>query len=193
MRAGKNVLVEKAFTANENQAKVVMTVSEQLGLYCAEAIWTRYLPSRRLIDEVIASGEIGDVRVVHAELSYSMGGKERLVKPELAGGALLDVGVYPLNFVSMVSGNTDIERINTGATLSELGVDESSFTTFWFDNGIIASISSSYVCAGDREGVIQGDKGYIVVTNINNPEAIDVYDTSNTKIRSMWALSLLVS
>ena len=104
LQAGKNILVEKSFTANAAQARELLAVAEASGLLCTEAIWTRYMPSRRMIDDIVASGVIGEVKMVDANLCYPVSGKARMTDPMLAGGALLDVGVYPLNFIDMVLG-----------------------------------------------------------------------------------------
>ena len=96
MKAGKNVLVEKSFTANAGQAREALAVAEETGMLCTEAIWTRYMPSRKLINEVIESGEIGEVKAASANLCYPVSGKARMTDPACAGGALLDVGVYPI-------------------------------------------------------------------------------------------------
>lgn len=104
MKAGKNVLVEKSFTANAGQAREALAVAEETGMLCTEAIWTRYMPSRKLINEVIESGEIGEVKAASANLCYPVSGKARMTDPACAGGALLDVGVYPLNFLDMAIG-----------------------------------------------------------------------------------------
>ncbi|MFD0705030.1 Gfo/Idh/MocA family protein [Alloscardovia venturai] len=176
MEAGKHVLVEKAFTANAEQARAVISKSKETGLTCVEAIWTRFLPTRHLINAIINSGKIGEIVSISANLSYPMAHKERLVKSELAGGALLDVGVYPLNFIAMATDNADIDHIVTSARLSSQGVDEISQSTFWLDDGIMASMTTSYHEVGDRCGFIRGTRGLIRVENINNPEKIMVLD-----------------
>ena len=106
---GKHVICEKAFTMNADQARKVRELSVQKGLYVAEAIWTRYMPSRQLIDEIIKSGIIGAVNTLTANLSYNIAYKSRIMEPALAGGALLDIGIYGLNFALMHFGD-DIER-----------------------------------------------------------------------------------
>ena len=98
---GKPVLCEKPFTVNAAGAKEVFDLAKEKEVFITEAIWTRYLPSRKIIDDIIASGEIGELKGISANLGYDMRTKERLINPELAGGALLDVGIYPLNFASM--------------------------------------------------------------------------------------------
>ena len=107
---GKHVLCEKAFTLNAKQAEEVFAMAREKGLLLTEAIWTRYIPMRKRLDDVLASGVIGKPYMLTANLAYVVGDKERIVKAELGGGALLDLGVYTLNFASMVFGD-DIEKI----------------------------------------------------------------------------------
>ncbi|RSX58834.1 Gfo/Idh/MocA family protein [Bifidobacterium samirii] len=178
LEAGKNILVEKSFTANAAQARELLDVAERTGLLCTEAIWTRYMPSRALIDEVVASGEIGEVRMIAANLCYPVSRKARMTDPALAGGALLDVGVYPLNFIDMVMGGhgaTPVERIDTSMVPYETGVDAHNATTLVYADGTMASATSSMLVASDRDGAIWGTDGYVQCRNINNVEAIDVY------------------
>lgn len=185
MQAGKNVLVEKSFTANESQARRVLDFARQTGLTCTEAIWTRYMPNRQLILDVLGSGEIGTPRQAYANLSYPVSGKARMTDPAMAGGALLDVGVYPINFIAMAFPDAGIERTISSCTLTDRGVDEQFSATFWLSNGVSATIDSSMVSVGSRQGVIQGDAGYLIVENINNPERIDVFDKDHRKVRSI--------
>ena len=105
LEAGKNVLCEKAFTVNADQARKLFALAKEKNLLITEAIWTRYMPSRKMIDDIISSGVIGEVTAVIANLNYAISEVERIRKPELAGGALLDVGVYTINFASMVLGD----------------------------------------------------------------------------------------
>ena len=91
---GKHVLCEKAFTLNAAQAREVAALAKEKGVYVAEAIWTRYMPSRAMINEVLASGVIGNITAMTANLCYPVSSRERCIQPELAGGALLDVGIY---------------------------------------------------------------------------------------------------
>ncbi|MCH9275558.1 Gfo/Idh/MocA family oxidoreductase [Bifidobacterium amazonense] len=181
LEAGKNILVEKSFTANAAQARSLLDAADRTGLLCTEAIWTRYMPSRALIDDVVASGRIGEVRAINANLCYPVTGKPRMTDPALAGGALLDVGVYPLNFIDMVmggDGSVPVERIATSMMPYETGVDAQNSATLYYAGGaggVMATAVSSMLCASDRDGVIWGTDGYVVCRNINNVEAIDVY------------------
>lgn len=182
MRAGKPVLVEKAFTANLEQAHGVIDVSDDTGLYCAEAIWTRYMPSRAIIDRIIDSGRIGAVTGINANLCYPMTHKARLTDPNLAGGALLDVGIYPLTFIDMVMGAQEIDRLTTSMQPYPTGVDAQSTTTLYYANGTMATALSSMLCASDRDGMVYGTEGYLVCRNINNVSAVDIYNTGHERV-----------
>ena len=92
LEAGKHVLCEKAFTVNGEQAQKLFDLAKEKKLLITEAIWTRYMPSRKMINDIIESGVIGEVTAVTANLSYTVSHVERIRKSELAGGALLDVG-----------------------------------------------------------------------------------------------------
>ena len=150
MRAGKPVLVEKAFAANLEQARAVIDESDKTGLYCGEAIWTRYMPSRAVIDRIIDSGRIGAVTGINANLCYSMTHKARLTDPNLAGGALLDVGIYPLTFIDMVMGAQEIDHLATSMQPYPTGVDAQSTTTLYYADTTMATALSSMLCVSDR-------------------------------------------
>ncbi len=175
---GKNVICEKAFTVNARQAKAVFDLAKEKGLYVAEAIWTRYMPSRKIIQEVIDSGIIGKPNVLTGNLSYKIDWKERLVDPALAGGALLDVGIYGLNFARMHFG-TEVERMESSVWMTPTGVDGMESITLFYPDGKMAVLNHSMYARSDRKGIIHGDKGYVVVENINNPSAINVYNDND--------------
>ena len=174
LNAGKNVLCEKAFAVNEAQAKEMIRLAREKGLLLTEAIWTRYQPARKIINDLIADGEIGKPETVSANLNYFITHKERLVRPELAGGALLDVGVYTLNFASMVMGD-DIKRIVASCVDYVTGVDAKDNIFIEYNNGCMASLYASMTDDANRMGCISGSKGFIEVDNINNPQVISLY------------------
>lgn len=178
---GKNVLLEKAFTVNAKQAEELINFAREKKLLLAEAIWTRYMPSRKMIDDIIASGMIGEPVSLTANLGYAMAQMERLQNPELAGGALLDVGVYPINFALMVF-HKEIKEVNTTAVLSPKGVDWLNSVTLVFEDGKMAVLHSSMLSAMDRSGIIYGEKGYMEVHNINNCEEICVFNLEHQMI-----------
>ena len=175
---GKNVICEKAFTMNAQQAKEVCAAAREQGLYVAEAIWTRYMPSRKMIQDILDSGIIGKPNTLTANLSYVISDKQRIYDPALAGGALLDIGVYGLNFALMHFGS-DIVRVESSVTKMKTGVDGMEVITLHYRDGRMAVLTHSVYCRSDRMGIIHGDQGYLVVENINNPQSIQVFDTED--------------
>lgn len=177
---GKHVLCEKAFAANVQQTREMLQRAKDKGLLLTEAIWTRYQPMREIISQVVNSGIIGEPRMLTANLGYEIMGKERIVEPALAGGALLDVGIYPLNFAEMVFGAPD--QVHAVGVLSDKGVDfQDSMTLTWKD-GKMAVLNAGANCVSDRMGVIYGTRGFAVVENINNPQSITVYDAQYQQV-----------
>lgn len=175
---GKNVLVEKPFTVCVAQAEKLIALAKEKNVLLAEAIWTRYMPSRKMISEMIDNGVIGDVTSLTANLGYVLGGIPRMEEPELAGGALLDLGVYPINFALMVF-HDEVKKIDASAVMSPKGIDWYNSMTLTFEDGKMAVLHSNMLAQTDREGVINGTEGYIKVQNINNPEEIRVYDLNH--------------
>ncbi|MGN0915708.1 MAG: Gfo/Idh/MocA family protein [Succinivibrio sp.] len=186
LEAGKHVLLEKAFTVNAKQAEELFELAKEKKLLITEAIWTRYQPMREIINNEIAKGTIGRVSMLTANLSYSMATKERLVKPELAGGALLDVGIYPLNFANMILGDPD--DVDAVCIKNSLGVDMSDSITLRYNStGQMAVLCASALDVSDRFGIIHGSKGFMVVDNVNNPLNLKVYSADYTLIKSIDA------
>ena len=171
---GKHVLCEKAFTVNAQQAQEVTRYARERGLLITEAIWTRYQPMRQLLADLLASGVMGRPEHLTANLCYAITDKERIVRPELAGGALLDVGVYALNFAEMVFGRA--QGVQAVCVKSDQGVDISDSITLTWPDGKMAVLTAGTRTISDRFGVIYGTDGFVMVENINNPQAIRVYD-----------------
>ncbi|MDD7642445.1 MAG: Gfo/Idh/MocA family oxidoreductase [bacterium] len=181
---GKPVLCEKSFTANAAQARELLDYAKEKGVFITEAIWTRYMPSRKLITDVIKSGELGEVHMLSANLGYSLAHKERMVKPELAGGALLDVGVYPLNFASMFFGN-DVANITSSCVKHETGVDGQAGMILTYKDGRMATLHMGMYAPTEQYGIIYGTKGYLIAYNINNIDRIEVFSSDRKLIRTI--------
>lgn len=181
---GKNVLCEKAFTFNSKQTEEIIALASEKKVYLGEAIWTRYMPSRKMIDELLRSGIIGEIKTVTCNLSYPISGKERLIRPELAGGALLDLGVYGLNFIIMHFGK-NFTNIESSVVMTETGVDGQETITVKYPDGKMAVSTHSMYGRSDRKGIFYGEKGYMVVDNINNPKALDVFDCNDNLVKHM--------
>ena len=182
LEAGKYVLCEKAFTVNAEQAQKLFDLAKEKKLLITEAIWTRYMPSRKMINDIIESGVIGEVTAVTANLSYTVSHVERIRKPELAGGALLDVGVYPINFASMVLGDK-VKDVKATAIFQN-GVDILDSIAMVFEGDRMATLQCGAREISDRMGSIFGTRGYMQVQNINNPEKITVFDTEHKEVAS---------
>ena len=171
--AGKPCLVEKAFMANARQTEEILRIAKEQQVFLAEAIWTRYQPAVGIVRNLIDSGRIGTPRLVTATLGYSMGEKPRIMRPDLCGGALLDLGVYALNFVRMFF-PADIVSIDSQCVKSKTGMDLTNAMTLVLADGMLCNLQSSAACVGDNIGVIAGTDGNLIIDNINNPQRITV-------------------
>lgn len=172
---GKAVLVEKAFTANACQAKEIIELANKKGVFLTEAIWTRYMPGRKMIQDIIASGRIGKVDSVEADFSIPICNVPRMNDPALAGGALLDLGMYTLTFASMFLGD-DIISTKSRCIKYKTGVDATDFIELTYRDGRQAFLRTSMVSGSKNEGKINGTDGYIEVFNLNCLEKINIYD-----------------
>ncbi len=172
---GKHVLVEKAFTVNAAQAEELMKLAREKQLLLTEAIWTRYMPSRRMINDLLESGIIGKISSMTANLGYPLMDVPRLVQPELAGGALLDLGVYSITMALMLF-HEEITDVVSAAVFSPEGVDWMNSITLTFADGKMAVLNSNMTARTDRRAIVNGDEGYMEITEINNPEEIRVFD-----------------
>lgn len=170
----KPVLVEKSFTANAREARQLIELAHQRKVFITEAIWTRYMPLSHKVSELMQSGIIGEPRILTATLCYMMEQKERILRPELCGGALLDLGVYVLNFARMYFG-TDICRTVTNCHIGPTGVDMMESISLSYADGRMANLQSGALTLNDRQGIISGTEGYIRVDNVNCPECIEVW------------------
>ena len=183
LRYGKHVLCEKAFTANAKQAEEILRLAEEKRLLLTEAIWTRFLPMSAKINEIIKNGAIGRPTLLTANLGYVIDQVPRMKDPALAGGALLDLGVYPINFASMIFGD-QVEKVVSTAQLTNEGVDAQNSITLCYPEGRMAVLHSTMLSISDRQGVVNGTDGYLIADNINNCERIRVYNRDREEIAS---------
>ena len=173
LEKGKPCLVEKAFMANKAQAQVIVDLARRKKVFLAEAIWTRYQPVVEMVRGLIREGRIGTPRLITATLGYSMGDKERIMRPDLCGGALLDLGVYCLNFVRMFC-DAPIVSMRSQCVKSATGLDLADAISIILGNGVLANVQASASCVGDNIGVIAGTEGNLIIDNVNNPQRITV-------------------
>ena len=182
--AGKPCLVEKAFMANARQTREIIDLAHRQKVFLAEAIWTRYQPVVKMVRDLISSGRIGEPRLVTATLGYSMGDKPRIMRPDLCGGALLDLGVYALNFARMFF-DADIVNIESQCVKSTTGMDLTNAFSLVLSDGVLCNLQSSAACVGDNIGVIAGTEGNLIIDNINNPQKITVNGPDRTYVETI--------
>ena len=182
--AGKPCLVEKAFMANRREAQEIIDLAHERKVFLAEAIWTRYQPVVGMVRELIANGRIGTPRLLTATLGYSMGDKPRIMRADLCGGALLDLGVYALNFVRMFF-PADIVSIDSQCVKSATGMDLTNAITLVLADGMLCNLQSSAACVGDNIGVIAGTDGNLIIDNINNPQTVTVNGPDRTYVETI--------
>ncbi len=174
---GRNCLVEKAFCANLSQAKKLIECAKEHHVLLAEAMWTRYQPSKDLIRDALKTGKIGNPHYLEADFSVPIVGVERLTNPALAGGSLLDLGVYSLTVPAMYFG-TDITSVKSSVVKTETGVDATLTAFLTYADGKMARVKSSAVDPNSNYAKIVGDRGYMLFGPINVPEKIEIYDVN---------------
>ena len=186
LEKGRPVLCEKAFMLNRAEAEEAIRLSEEKDVFLAEAIWTRYMPFRKTVRDVIDSGRIGRPMMLTAHLGYPVVHKERIIDPSLGGGALLDLGVYVVNFALMMFGD-GISGISSTCVKADTGVDLQESITFTWPDGKMAVMQSTALCASERQAIICGDKGYIILDNINNPLKAEIWSAGHVLEETLHA------
>jgi predicted dehydrogenase len=163
---GKHVLVEKPFTLNADQAAAIRDRAAEKGLLAMEAMWTRYLPHMVRIREILAAGTLGEVRMVSADHTQKLptDPQHRLNALELGGGALLDLGIYPVSFAIDVLGLP--ETITASARLSDAGSDAEVATVFVHPGGALSTTVSSSRAAGMNVAQIVGTAARIEIDRV---------------------------
>lgn len=164
LEGGKAVLCEKPFTINRGEAEEIVAVARKRGLFLMEAMWTRYQPIMYVVREWLAEGAIGEVNMVSADFGFRSNVEpgRRLWKPELGGGALLDVGVYPVSFASMVYGSAPT-RVAALCDLHEIGVDTVTGIVLGHASGGLAVVYTSIRSSTPQGADILGTEGSIKV------------------------------
>ncbi|MGG6310881.1 Gfo/Idh/MocA family protein [Paenibacillus macerans] len=176
LRAGKAVLCEKPFTVNGAELEEMVAYAREHKLFLMEAMWTRFLPPIRKVREWLAEGRIGEVRLVKADFGFRIGWDPagRLLNPELGGGALLDAGIYPISFASMVLGPHPLS-IQSTAHIGETGVDEHFSVLLTYENGVTASLNAAVRLAIGNDAYIHGTKGKIYIPGFLNAKSATLY------------------
>lgn len=173
LRAGKHVLCEKPLTVNAREAEDLIAFARSERLFLMEAMWTRFVPAIVKLREWVDAGTIGEVRLLSANIGkhHPYDPRSRLFSPELAGGALLDVGVYPVSLASMLLGKpSDVSGVMDRA---QNGVDAQCAVSLSHPSGALAAFVATLSCDTPRDGIVIGSEGWIRVHSpITHPEVL---------------------
>jgi len=176
LEAGKHVLVEKAFTINAADAASIVELAAQKNLVVLEAMWTRFLPHMVRLRELIAEGVIGDVRTVIADHNQNLpqDPSHRLQDPALGGGALLDLGIYPVSFAwDILGAPTSVSAI---AAKTPTGVDRQTAVVLGYADGQQALIHTALDTAGPNTASVIGTNGWVAIDSVfYNPSSFTVF------------------
>ncbi len=159
IKEGKAILCEKPFTINADQAEEVINLAKKKKCFIMEAMWTRYLPAFVKVREILGQGSLGEIRMLSASFGFKaeFDPLHRLFNPSLGGGALLDVGVYPVSFASMVFGRPAF--ISSECHLGTTGVDEQSAMLFRYNVGQMAVLASAVRTEIPQDAYLLGTEG----------------------------------
>lgn len=164
LEGGKHVLVEKPFTMDAVEARSIVDLAASKNLVILEAMWTRWLPHMVRIRQILAEGLLGDVRVLLADHAQNIEHIPRLHDPALGGGALLDLGIYPVSFAWDVFGGPS--SIQAHATLTEAGVDRETAIILGYPSGAHAVLHSQMSGTGPNRAALVGDQGRIEIDSV---------------------------
>jgi predicted dehydrogenase len=184
LAAGKPVLVEKPFTMTADEARDLVALARGSGLFLMEAMWTRFLPHVVAIREILARGELGEIVGVEADHGqwFDAVPTSRLFAPELGGGALLDLGVYPVSFASMVLGVPS--RVSALVTAASTGVDAQTSMLFGYDGGAQAVLTcTSRARSATRASIVGTEARLDVEGDFYAPSSFDVVTRGGTRTR----------
>jgi predicted dehydrogenase len=173
--AGKHVLCEKALTINAREAAALAKLAQEQKLFLMEAVWSRFLPSIQRALHIAASGELGDVQWVSADLGFPApySPTARLWSPAAGGGALLDITVYPMLWALGTLGFP--QAVTAVGSLNDDGVDSQNALTLSYASGAQAQLTSSLLAHGPRNATVAGSLGFLQTNgSINNPREISV-------------------
>lgn len=162
---GKSVLVEKPFAVNAEQARLLINAARSRNVFCMEAVWSRFLPALQAARKTLSEGRIGTLRMIRGDFSFSSdaGPEHRLFNPSLAGGALLDVGIYVLSIAGFFAGSPPA-RVCGHAEKGPTGVDVQDSISAQWDSGITASLTCGVTTRGPVSFDIIGTDGVIEIS-----------------------------
>ena len=175
LNAGKPVLCEKPFAVNATEAQQMVDAANKNGVALMEAMWARFLPHYAQVREIIQSGVLGKIHTIHADHGQRLADQNipRLVEPTLAGGALLDLGIYPVSFAHMILGNPS--KITSSAVLTDKGVDAQTSMIFDYASGAQAVLNTTMIEQTPCRAVVAGLHGWLEIDRtFYNPASMRV-------------------
>jgi predicted dehydrogenase len=175
LNAGKPVLCEKPFAVNALEAQQMVDAAAKNSVALMEAMWARFLPHYAKVREIIASGVLGKIHTIHADHGQRLADQNipRLVEPSLAGGALLDLGIYPVSFAHMILGNPS--KITSTAVLTDKGVDAQTSMIFDYADGAQAVLNTTMIEQTPCRAVVAGLNGWLEIDRtFYNPASMRV-------------------
>ncbi len=166
----KPVLCEKPLTINAHQTEDLINTAKKNKVFLMEAMWTRFFPCILKLIEILNDQVIGEVKHVKADFGIrkEFNQEHRAFNPNLGGGALLDLGIYPITFATLVFKTAPI-KIKSSAFIGKTGVDEHSSYLFEYKHEKVALLSSSYTYLMPDNGYVFGEKGYIEIPDFYHP------------------------
>ncbi len=173
--AGKPVLCEKPFAVNAREAQAMVDAAAKNKVALMEAMWARFLPHYSKVREIVASGVLGPILSIHADHGQRLADQNipRLVEPHLAGGALLDLGIYPISFAHMILGNP--LSINSSAVMTDKGVDAQTSMIFTYENGAQSVLTTTMIEQTPCRAVVAGLHGWLEIDRtFYNPASMRV-------------------
>lgn len=173
---GKPVLCEKPFTMNEKHTRELVNLARCKNIFLMEAVWSRCFPAYRKAEELISNGSIGDVLYANVNFGFDLQKKDRITNKELGGGAILDIGVYCLQFQQFVFRGLQPTNIVVNGALTKDGVDGTTGALISYPDGKLASITCSAELQMPNEGIIVGTKGTLRLPNFWCPTQLIAHD-----------------
>ncbi len=172
----KSVLCEKPFTVNADETKELIDLAKSKNLFLMEAMWTKFLPTNKKVTEWIESGIIGKITTINASFGFynETNEENRLFNKNLAGGALLDVGIYPVTYATQIMKQLP-STILSSSIIGNTGVDEQNSIIFKYDNDVIANLASAISSNLGSDAIIIGTKGKIQINAFFRAESASLY------------------
>ena len=197
LEAGKPVLCEKPLTMNAEETRAMIALAKEKNLFLMEAVWMRYFPVMFELRRLIAEGAIGEVRYVNVTFGFRMHSEnKRLTEPELGASAVLDVGVYVINFASMIFNGEKPEKIHAEGILSNKGTDDLVAITMTYSGGRVAQLTCSVIVDLPCEALVSGTKGDLKVpkrfwcpTKLETPDGVKEFPLPKPYLPTKFANS----